>query len=47
MFVVDIDAEVLFQDLVGAFGLSIGFRVVRSTEVGSDTKEGTEQSPKA
>ena len=47
MFVVDIDAEVLLKILVGTLGLSIGFWVVRSTEVGSDTKEGTEQSPKA
>ena len=46
LFVVDIDVEVLFQNLVGAFGLSIGFRVVRGTEVGSDTEEGTERSPK-
>ena len=47
LLVVDVDAEILFQDLVGALGLSIGLRVVRSTEVGSDTEEGTEQSPKA
>ena len=47
MFVVDIDVEVLFEDLVGSFGLSIGFRVVCGTEVGSDTEEGTEGSQKA
>ena len=46
MFIVDIDVEVLFEDLVGSLGLSIGFLVVYGTEVGLDTKEGTEQSPK-
>ena len=46
LFMVDIDAEVLFNNLVGTLGLSIGFWVVCGTEVVSDTEEGTERSPK-
>ena len=46
LFVVDIDVEVFFKNLVGTLGLSIGFQVLHSTEVGSDTEEGTERGPK-
>ena len=45
LLVVDIHAQVLFQDLVGALGLPVGLGVVRSTEVGLDTEEGAERRP--
>ena len=45
LLIVDVHTQVLFQDLVGALGLPIGLGVVRSTEVGLDTKEGAERCP--
>lgn len=39
LLVVDVDAKVLFEDLVNAFGLSIGLRVVSCGEVRFDIEQ--------
>ena len=47
LLVVDIDAKILFEDLVNSLGLSIGFGVVGCRKVRFDVEESGERFPEA
>lgn len=45
LLVVDIDPEILLEDLIDAFGLTVRLGVVRGREVGLDAEEVAERAP--
>ena len=45
LLIVDVDTEVLLENLVDSFSLTVGFRMIRGGEVGFDVEELHEGCP--